>query len=153
MRLKFREPDAPSPLTPLIDIAFLVLIFFMALPYKRLDGKIEAHLPKEGPAPLHMETPPPETVRLRVRRALGNRPLRFELGEHAADSPAGLEPLLRKLGPKYAYEIQADAGVAWKEVVRVVDLLRALEYEDVRFYGTKRPSPAVQRTFQLPMPE
>ena len=34
-------------LTPLIDVAFLVLIFFMALPMKRLDGKLSAHLPTE----------------------------------------------------------------------------------------------------------
>ena len=33
-------------LTPLIDIAFLVLIFFMALPLKRLDHKLSTHLPK-----------------------------------------------------------------------------------------------------------
>ena len=34
-------------LTPLIDVAFLILIFFMCLPFKTLDGKLQAFLPTD----------------------------------------------------------------------------------------------------------
>ena len=34
-------------LTPLIDVAFLIIIFFMCLPFKTLDGKLQAFLPTD----------------------------------------------------------------------------------------------------------
>ena len=37
---------AVGDLTPLIDIAFLILIFFMCLPFRDLDGKLAPFLPQ-----------------------------------------------------------------------------------------------------------
>lgn len=45
MRTKPRPADELQ-LTPLIDVAFLMLIFFMSLPFKALDAKLESHLPR-----------------------------------------------------------------------------------------------------------
>jgi len=34
------------PLTPMIDVVFLLIIFFVSIQFKRLAGELEAHLPK-----------------------------------------------------------------------------------------------------------
>jgi len=145
------EHEAPrAPLTPLIDIAFLVLIFFMSLPYKRLDGKLEAHLPT-GEGIHEVDKPEPERpIDIRIR-ARGDG-YRFQLGEHVADAPRGLMPVLRQLGPKHKYEIQANAAIPWEQIVRVTDTLAELEFEKVRFHGTMRPTRAVRQARPLPKP-
>jgi len=39
--------ESKLEITPLIDVAFLILIFFMCLPFKTLDGKLQAFLPTD----------------------------------------------------------------------------------------------------------
>jgi biopolymer transport protein ExbD len=133
-------------ITPLIDIAFLVIIFFMLLPIRQLDHKLEAHLPtKDGIQPVDVSDPE-SRIRIKVREhaiVLGDQ--RFE---HATD----LEPLLRRLGPTHRYEIDATSELAWSRVVEVVDTLAGLKFERVAFKGCKLPGPAITRLRQLPMP-
>ena len=42
---EMQEEEIKLELTPMIDISFLILIFFMCLPFKTLDGKLAAFLP------------------------------------------------------------------------------------------------------------
>ena len=53
-------------MTPMIDVTFLLLIFFMCtIKFKTLEGKLEAHLPKNvGPEPTAQ--PELESLELRV---------------------------------------------------------------------------------------
>jgi len=149
--MKRHEPAAPvqPSFTSLIDIAFLVLIFFMALPLKNLDGKLEAFLPKDAGIVVTSQ-PPPETVRIRVTRRDGHSA--YRLGEHEADRILGLEGVLRALGPDNRYEIHADAKVPWNDIVSVVDLLKALGYPRLSFTGTRFPEPDLRGLFRLPAP-
>ena len=39
---EFKNEKLKVELTPMIDVAFLILIFFMCLPFKTLDGKLAA---------------------------------------------------------------------------------------------------------------
>ena len=58
IREQFEAEQMETDLTPLIDVAFLIIIFFMCLPFKTLDGKLAAFLPTEkglNPTP---EKPP-----------------------------------------------------------------------------------------------
>lgn len=133
-------PPATRPgFTPLIDIAFLVLIFFMALPLKRLDGKLEAHLPRDV-GPDHYPTQPPDTVHLRVRPG----PV-YGLGDRTSEDPRAFATVLAALGPERAYEIHASPGVRWSSVVTLVDLLQELKLTRVRFRGAAQSAGAKGR--------
>ena len=52
-------------LTPLIDVAFLIIIFFMCLPFKTLDGKLQAFLPTNRGHEI-TPAPPPEQVFIKI---------------------------------------------------------------------------------------
>ncbi len=124
--------DERPGLTPLVDIAFLILIFFMALPVKRLDGKLAMHLPTTyGQIPLPAEPPPKVTIRVR------EGPL-YLLGQHRANRAWDLAPLIRKLGPQNIYEIDATPQVDYASVVSLVDLLAAEQCLRVQVTGARR---------------
>jgi len=148
-----REPPATQlSLAPLIDVAFLVLIFFMALPLRRLDHRLEAHLPKdEGPAPFPVPPEPRPKVRIRVLDRPAGVP-RYRIGQNTFRTAVEMEPLLRRLGPANEYELFGEAPCPWQDLVAVVDLLTALDYTQVRFRGTRPPPVALRRTSPLPRP-
>jgi len=128
--------------TSLIDVAFLLIIFFMSLPLQQLDGKLQAHLPKDsGPSPFPRK--PKDTVRIAVRKH--ENALRYVLGDRSAESAAGLWPTLRALGPDNAYEVDATGKIPWQGVVDVVDVLREIGCTDVRFRGCAAPGPEIRR--------
>jgi len=143
-------PPARLGITPLIDVAFLVLIFFMALPMKRLAFKMETHLPKKDGIKKTLTSPPLDIVRLRLR--MRGDTVSYAVGGHTFDRAAGLAPVLRQLGPLNHYEIHASAGVPWEAVVGTVDVLAALEFKKVRFRGVKEPTPELRRLIPLPKP-
>jgi biopolymer transport protein ExbD len=149
MRRKALSPTVKPPLTPLVDIAFLVLIFFMSLPLRRLDGKLGAFLPKdvgiEAPP-----APPQPTIEIRVLRR-GDEHV-YRLGQHTASDPKGLEPTLRALGAENRYEIYGNPDVEWEAIVKVTDMLAGLKYSQVRFHGTQRPTTEQRRMLRLPAP-
>jgi biopolymer transport protein ExbD len=150
MRRKALSPPAKPPLTPLIDIAFLVLIFFMSLPLRRLDGKLAAFLPK-GVGIENAPAPEPEpTVEIRVLRRGDDHV--YRLGQHTAPDPKGLEPTLRALGADNRYEIYGNPDVEWEAIVKVTDLLAGLKFTQVRFTGTRRPTTEQRRLLRLPAP-
>lgn len=142
-------PPAKPPLTPLVDIAFLVLIFFMSLPLRRLDGKLAAFLPKESGI-VSVPAPPEPTIEIRVLRR-GDGYL-YRLGQHTAPKPEGLKPTLVALGREHRYEIHGNPDVEWAAIVKVTDMLAGLKYSQVRFTGTRRPTIEQRRLLRLPAP-
>jgi biopolymer transport protein ExbD len=136
MRFKTRPADESFSLTPMIDMAFLLIIFFILLPMKGLDFKLHCYLPRgDGLTPT--VTPPKETVKIRVRK--DGDALVYELGQHRADRAVGLSPVIRALGKSYAYEIDAAPLVPWRGVVDAADVLAAASCTDVRFRGGPMP--------------
>jgi len=131
MRRMPRQAEEGLSLTPLIDIAFLMLIFFMSLPFRGLDFKLQSHLPKDGPNQWRAEVKEPVKIRVRLK----GDGLVYALGQHAASSAQGLDPVIRALGPAYAYEIDAGTAVPWQGVVDAVNVLAAANCADVRFRG------------------
>ncbi len=122
--------DERPGLTPLVDIAFLILIFFMTLPMKQLDGKLLMQLPKHGMSPVPSEPPPKVTIRVR------EGPL-YLLGQHRAARAGELAPLIRRLGPENVYEIDATPQVAYASVISLVDVLAALDCTRVQVTGVR----------------
>jgi biopolymer transport protein ExbD len=141
-------PAARLALTPLIDVAFLVIIFFMALPIRRLDGKLSAHMPKEG----YREDPQKaeDVVRIRVYRS--GEDIRFMLGDQIFADAWQMVPILEKLGPHLRYEIRGDPRLVWQSMVSVVDVLTGLEFTHVQFTYGGGLNPAVRRSQRLPAP-
>ena len=66
---KVTEEQVELQMTPMIDVVFLLLIFFMcSTKFKTLEGKLEAYLPKDlGPSPPTDNTDPIEDVTISLR--------------------------------------------------------------------------------------
>ena len=149
-----KRPSILAPahlsITPLIDVAFLVLIFFLALPMRRLAFKMNTQLPKGDGIDRTRATPPLDVIRLRLR--MRGDDVSYAVGGHTFDTAWGLAPVLRRLGPLNSYEIHASASVPWKAVVGTVDVLAALEFKKVRFRGARPATPELRRLIPLPRP-
>ena len=138
-------------LMPMIDVAFLIIIFFMALPMKTLDGKIETFLPKnQGIGPQDAEEAPPPRVRITVRRR--GEDFTYRIARRRFTSHFDLIPLLKKLGDTNVYEIDGTPALPNQAVINVVDLLHGLKY-DVQFKGGLKLTPGVRDMYLLPKVE
>ncbi|HEX5138977.1 MAG TPA: biopolymer transporter ExbD [Planctomycetota bacterium] len=136
MRNKPRPAEETFSMTPMIDISFLLIIFFILLPLKGLDFKLECYLPRgDGGFPTTHQ--PKETVKIHVRQE--GDALVYALGQHRAEKPEALAPVIRALGKEYAYEIDSTPTIPWRYVVDAVDVLASEHCEDVRFRGTRLP--------------
>jgi len=136
MRIKARQADETFSMTPMIDIGFLLIIFFIVLPLKGLDFKLQAYLPR-GDGITQLPVKPKDTVKIRVRKE--GDALVYALGQHRAENARGLQPVITALGPQYAYEIDATDTVPWQGVVDAVNVLLASACTDVRFRGGGLP--------------
>ena len=56
--------DPSMDMTPMIDVVFLLLIFFLCMEFKSLEGKLGANLPREGR--WNTAARPKETLDLRI---------------------------------------------------------------------------------------
>jgi biopolymer transport protein ExbD len=131
-----RPADETFSLTSMIDIAFLLIIFFILLPLKGLDFKLQCYLPRgDGFNPT--AKPPKETVKIHVRKE--GDALVYALGQHRAPEAEGLAPVVRALGREYAYEIDATPTVPWRCVVDAANMLTGAACTDVRFRGGPMP--------------
>jgi biopolymer transport protein ExbD len=134
--------DEQLQMTSLIDMAFLLIVFFMCLPFRCFDHKLQAFLPR-GEGESSRFAAPKETVKIRVRRQGDD--ISYTLGQNTAAAAEGLKPLLRALGPEYAYEVDAGPNVPWQGVVDIVNTLAAVDCKDIRFRGGPRLTPEIRR--------
>ncbi len=177
IREQMESADAKCDLTPLIDIAFLIIIFFMCLPFKTLDAKLQAYLPTDrGP---NITLNPPEVVLIKVHVVgrdeaprqwgpVGNQATvsaptrvlyRFEDGS-ATDSLEAVATHIRRLrdataqfdGIELRGEIKAAHKVPHKYVVALLNRFAEARINDVDFYGTAIPARRLRNAPSLPFP-
>ncbi|MFC1587196.1 ExbD/TolR family protein [Planctomycetota bacterium] len=69
MRHRIKHHEIKADMTAMIDVVFLLLIFFMcAANFKTLDCKLQTHLPKLGSLPVPLDQPVfPRYVELKVK--------------------------------------------------------------------------------------
>ncbi|MCA8981052.1 MAG: biopolymer transporter ExbD [Planctomycetes bacterium] len=153
--------DAKLEMTPMIDVTFLLLIFFLAtLRFKTLEGKLDAYLPNDvGPNPSELIEPktPLDLVirvvepgtRLSLRgepwtegggryRYGSDRVLSYTLGPARFTSFDALDARLKMLGPQAdgtPIKLVPQDGVVQSEAVRVLDRLAAYGWSEVVIRG------------------
>ncbi|MEY2741788.1 MAG: Biopolymer transport protein ExbD/TolR [Planctomycetota bacterium] len=160
------DADASVPVTSLIDITFLLLVFFLlTMKFRDPEGRLAALLPPErglarGGAPAvdedlvlvlaSADVPPGAVAASRVRFGRG-RPSET-LGTLAvgdddavvsdpADALVSLVPWLegvRRRAPSVRVRLDADASVPHAVVVAVLDAAAAAGIPDVAFGGVRR---------------
>ncbi len=156
-----RDERAELDMTPMIDVTFLLLIFFMCtLKFKLLEGQLSAFLPKDAGK---NETPvvPVEKVQVQVRlvdpgqkmNAAGTAPysdetgqarhtfhgrqLSYGLGTQRFDSLDSLDASLAHFADAKGQPcvLQPYAGVILGDVVPVLDHLTAAGFVEISFGG------------------
>ncbi|MEQ8762475.1 MAG: biopolymer transporter ExbD [Planctomycetota bacterium] len=149
------KKEVKIELTPMIDVTFLLLVFFLCLiQFKTLDAKLSTVLPKDA-GTIHTPAPPPiEKIRVQLRvvgeggtsARLGGtdrrRPvLEYRIGQTATRSFEALTARLRELhalDPTLKVVVVPEAEVLHEQVVQVVDTCVLLGLEEITFAGSKK---------------
>jgi biopolymer transport protein ExbD len=138
------ENPVPLNVTPLIDIIFCLIIFFMcSFHFKQVEGKFDSWLPKEGgvhPTPVKA---PVVLDEVRVILAFDEvaRAVVTRLGARAVESESELRELLAEARRDFAalgraeppVILDAAARVPWAAVVRAMDVCRAADFSKIEF--------------------
>ncbi len=140
------DQEVKLSITPLIDVTFLLLIFFMcAMKFKTLDQKVQAWLPTEKG--LNPENTPvdPEEIAVQLVRGPEDTATRVRLLDTSLgdgdNSFVKLESRLIEIAERFegdAPEVRIDAGgdVPHQDVMRCVDACLVAGLSEVRFRGT-----------------
>jgi len=154
------EDECELEMTPMIDVTFLLLIFFMCtLKFKTLEGKLAAYLPKDVGVN-QMQAEPIEKVEIRldvVKEGTKLRPdgtaykgegryvydtdrvVRYSVGPRKTTSldevAKSLEELHQK-DPESPATIDARPGIIYSDVVKVLDLALGADFTNITFVGS-----------------
>lgn len=111
--------------TPLVDVVLVLLIVFMiTVPAIVASAPIKVDLPESGSVEMATELPP---ITVSVQRGADGK-VQIFMNERQTDA-AGLPKLVEELGLVKADQrvsLAADQGIAYGEVIRVMDLLHGL---------------------------
>jgi len=146
------------PMTPMIDVIFQLVIFFMcAAHFKQIEGKLESYLPDKGLNPILDPRPPSPELRIRLAEQ-GTVVVAYlegrEMGRFAADARRleGLSPAWdriaqeaapfyranRKRDPRAFLSIDAAPKVPFQYVVSTLDACRRAGIDSIEFAGHAR---------------
>lgn len=144
-----RAKNAGLKMTPMIDVVFLLLVFFLVGTHFRVpEGELDARA-STGPGP-HVAEDIRITLRVGPRGADGDaRPSvlvdgRLVPGTNKQDPMSGLGVLLEQLAsaPRIredvAVVIEAEPALSYRWVIRALDLCRRAEFSRVVFAASKR---------------
>ena len=126
-----RSPDVN--LTPLIDVVFLLLIFFMVSTTFQKDAVIEVELPGVSPETSAPEEEPPESIELTVDRE-GNYYINDKaLVNNSMDTL--VRAIEREAGERrdMPFVINADAAASHQSVIRVMDAAGSSGFQKITF--------------------
>ncbi len=169
------DEEAKLSLTPMIDISFLILIFFMCLPFKTLEGKLAAFLPTDkGIAPTEEE--PPQVIQIKVHilarkevlipnwgvaKQNIKRPtlVKFKFNQRETESIEDIgrwiaEAMKENEGSETEVvgEIKAAHKVPHMFVVAILNKFKEAKMKKVDFFGTAIPKADLRRFQYLPYP-
>lgn len=136
---RFKQPNETTNMTPMIDVVFQMIIFFVCTVQLEQEAISEAiRLPDSPHGPMVSEEKDPRTITIEVdrngkifiaRTRLSDTALRTVLVKTVADyGPAG---------PSIPIRIRADAEAAHKDVRTVLDACSAAGLYQISFVATK----------------
>jgi biopolymer transport protein ExbD len=160
-----RTQPLPAPrieLTPLIDVTFLILVFFLfTIRFRTLEGRLESHLPREV-GQRARQALEPERARVVVRvlepgtrldperdrawsgagpwRWGADRVVRYDAGPRSTtrlDDVAAWLAGVRTLQPGVEVVVDAREGTTYADVVGVVDTARTLGCASITFAAAR----------------
>jgi len=140
-RKKQTVEEVKVELTPMIDVVFLLLIFFLVtIKFKVLEGKLETELPtdvgvNQGQAELL------EKIEIRIATSNTN-PAGFIVQVNGRTMPnmATLRSQLSDwlaMDPEARATLYPDVGVNYEQVVKVVDQCLMVDLTNLTFAGVK----------------
>ena len=165
LRSSIESDDEGLEMTSMIDVTFLLLVFFLCtIRFKTLEGKLAAYLPKDVGQVADDSVAPPISVDVHLtvvspgERVVpgspelawsgaerfvfrpGTRVLRYSIGPHATRDLSSLAERLQRLvgsSPERVLTIRADPGVVYGDVVPVLDAARSAGYHEITFVGAR----------------
>jgi len=142
--------DVKLQITPMIDVTFLLLIFFMLLPFRSLERKVAAFLPKDrGLAKTKIKLEEKTKITVELKRKFTESVTRVKL----LDQEIGVDALgfkalrqriaqIAKSNDELPGEINAWAWVPHKHVIQAVDAFMVAGVTDITFVGAPPPGAA-----------
>jgi len=144
-------------MTPMIDIVFQLLIFFLVATRFRIpEGELEAYMPEEGaPVEVTERDLPVDEIRVTLRVSQGGpkAPPSVLLdnvsvpGSGTSGSMRWVERELQKLGhdPQIRDEvpviIEAEPHLAYQWVIHTLNVCRRIGFKKINFAASKRNAP------------
>jgi len=158
------QEESKLEMTPMIDVTFLLLIFFMCtIKFKTLEGKLSAYLPKDVGSNT-TEAEPKEKVEIQLKvlnagtrlspdettlwdPATGDRfvfgsdrSIQYRVGPKKTTDLAVIEHqlgLLHAADPERGCTIDAQPGIVYGDVVGVLDAALANDFTDITFVAAR----------------
>lgn len=143
---KSSEARATLEMTPMIDVVFNLLIFFLCSPFKIPEGQLDAFLPKG--VPTNQPPAPIEKVLIGLRGGAGGTIPKLVIGRNKFVDENG-QPAFDELAQELVerrenaweidpdtplpVEIDSDEGVRYRYVVGVLNACTKARIEDIRF--------------------
>lgn len=138
-------------MTPMIDVVFLLLVFFVCasigqkpeslLPAELTSGQTDAQI--ELPPQEPQEPPPPE-VRIRLQRSDTSGQLTIALNEGTVSGAAELTQRLQRLAeldPRSRVILDIEDSVSVQQFIGIYDLCQVLAFESISFAVRQPVSP------------
>lgn len=136
-------------MTSMIDVVFLLLIFFILMPFKTSESRLESHLPKDtGPSNSQQPIPPVDKIDIRIR--LDEKvPLNTQnfdgvsvsINGKRISNFIGLKSRLTELrsgmnfgeAAKIPVELNADENVPFYYVLKALDYAKLNQFTFIKF--------------------
>jgi len=152
-------------MTPMIDVVFLLIVFFLCIDFKVLESKLDAFLPTDrGGSPTIVQPEEQLVVRVHVdqpgtaikdpkrptRFKLEGHKVRLEIGPNVCRSLAASEQELVRVASDPSSQIpdretggrklmscvvEGYPGTRYDDIARAADLCRAAGFDDIHFGG------------------
>ncbi len=134
VRKSNRQKQYSVGLTPLIDIIFLMMIFFLlTINFQKPEGVLNNMLPQMGSRDESNATKDWETVRLKIKLIEENKQMKIYLQERVVFAYSDLLQYLNQLPQDILIVIEPDDKVPYKYVIGVYNTCLKSQKKDIVF--------------------
>jgi len=141
------SPEIETQMTSMIDVTFLLLIFFLlGTKFKEPAGRLNAFLPKDrGPNPVNVVViEPEEELVIRVMMLPGHRKPVYKLGDTEYQTVSDLEQkllVLHGIKADQPVTIDPDPKAQYEYVLQVLNSCVKVGYPEIAFAAPIPPGP------------